>query len=164
MKKFAILAASAAVVSAPAMAAPGDSATAQGAATAEVVAPITLTHKTGAALDFGTFTTGTNGGTVTVDLTGTGVADNDVTLIGGSAEAADLFDVTGDANRSFAISTTAGSVTNGTDTMAFTTSAPASGTLASGTATFAVGGVLTVAGGESAGEYNGTYDVTVSYK
>jgi len=100
---------------------------------------------------------------VTVDLTGTGVADNDVTLIGGSAEAADLFDVTGDANRSFAISTTAGSVTNGTDTMAFTTSAPASGTLASGTATFAVGGVLTVAGGESAGEYNGTYDVTVSY-
>ncbi|MFK4004563.1 DUF4402 domain-containing protein [Qipengyuania sp. NPDC077563] len=164
MKKLAILAAAAAVVSGPAMAAPGDTATAQGAATAEVVAPITLAHQTGAALDFGTFTTGTNGGTVTVDLTGAGVATADVTLIGGSVEAADLFDVTGDVNRSFAISTTPGSVSNGTDTMNFTTSAPASASLnGSGAASFAVGGVLTVAGGESSGSYTGTYDVTVSY-
>lgn len=146
------------------MAAPGDTATAQGSATAEVVAPITLTHVATASLDFGTFTTGTAGGTVTVDTAGNGVAGGEVTLVGASVEAADEFDVTGDASRTFTIATTAGSVTNGTDTMNFTTSAAAGGTLdATGAANFFVGGELTVAGGESAGVYTGTYDVTVAY-
>ena len=146
------------------MAAPGDTATAQGSATAEVVAPITLSHVPTAALDFGTFTTGTAGGTVTVDAAGAGTAGGEVTLIGTSVEAADQFEVTGDADRTFSITTTSGSVSNGTDTMSFTTSAAASGTLdASGADDFVVGGVLTVAGGESAGVYNGTYDVTVAY-
>ncbi|MEO1730159.1 MAG: DUF4402 domain-containing protein [Pseudomonadota bacterium] len=146
------------------MAAPGDTATAQGAATAEVVAPITLTHVAAAALNFGTFTTGDNGGTVTVDQSSNGTATSDVTLLGGSTETADSFNVSGDANRSFSISATAGSVSNGTDTMSFTTDAPGAGTLdGSGAATFSVGGVLTVAGGESAGTYTGTYDVTVTY-
>lgn len=164
MKKLIVTAAAAAVVSAPAMAAPGDTATAQGSATAEIVSPITLTHVTGAALDFGTFTTGDNGGTVVVDLAGNGTVTSDVTLIGGSTEAADEFDVAGDASRSFAITTTGGSVSNGTDSMNFTTSAAASGTLsAAGAASFNVGGTLTVAGGESSGTYNGTYDVTVTY-
>lgn len=164
MKKLFVIAAVATALSSPAMAAPGDTATAQGAATAEVVAPITLTHVAAAALNFGTFTTGDNGGTVTVDQAGNGVAATDVTLIGGSVESADAFTVAGDASRSFSITTTAGSVSNGTDTMNFTTSAPGTGSLdASGAAGFSVGGVLTVAGGESAGVYSGTYDVTVSY-
>ncbi|MBD2843117.1 DUF4402 domain-containing protein [Erythrobacter rubeus] len=164
MKKLILLAAASAVVSAPAMAAPGDTSTAQGSATAEVVAPITLTHVTNAALDFGTFTTGDNGGTVVVDLAGDGTDSGDVTLIGGSAEAADAFTVAGDASRSFSITTSAGSVGNGTDTMNFTTNAPTDGTLnGSGAAAFSVGGTLTVAGGESAGVYTGTYDVTVAY-
>ena len=164
MKKFLAIAAVAAVISTPAMAAPGDTATAQGAATAEVVAPITLTHVAAASLNFGTFTTGDNGGTVTVDQSGNGTAATDVTLLGGSNETADAFEVSGDANRSFSITSTAGSVSNGTDTMSFTTDAPSAGTLdGSGAATFSVGGVLTVAGGESAGTYTGTYDVTVTY-
>ncbi|MEO0589183.1 MAG: DUF4402 domain-containing protein [Pseudomonadota bacterium] len=164
MKKFIAIAAVASAISTPAMAAPGDTATAQGAATAEVVAPITLTHVATAALNFGTFTTGDNGGTVTVDQSSNGAATSDVTLLGGSSETADSFEVSGDANRSFSIATTAGSVSNGTDTMSFTTDAPGAGALnASGEATFNVGGVLTVAGGESAGTYTGTYDVTVTY-
>ena len=164
MKKILLGVAAATILAAPAMAAPGDTATAQGSATAEVVAPITLNHVTNAALSFGTFTTGTTGGTVVVDQAGDGVASSDVTLIGGSLESADAFTVAGDNGRSFSITTTSGSVSNGTDTMDFTTDAPQSGTLsATGTASFAVGGTLTVAGGESAGDYSGTYDVTVTY-
>ena len=165
MKKLSVCAVlAAAAISAPAMAAPGDTATAQGSATAEVVAPITLTHVSTASLDFGTFTTGTGGGTVTVDTAGAGTAGGEVTLIGVSVEAADEFEVAGDADRTFSITTTAGQVTNGTDTMDFTTTAAANGTLdASGAAGFFVGGELTVVGGESAGVYNGTYDVTVAY-
>lgn len=164
MKKLIVCAAAAAVISTPAMAAPGDTATAQGSATAEIVAPITLTHVASAALDFGTFTTGDNGGTVVVDQAGNGTVTSDVTLIGGSVEAADAFDVAGDASRSFSITTTAGTVSNGTDTMSFTTNAPGTGALsAAGAASFSVGGTLTVAGGESSGTYSGTYDVTVTY-
>ena len=164
MKKLFVLAASAAVIATPAAAAPGDTSTASGAATAEVVAPIELTHVTGAALDFGTFTTGDTGGTVVVDNTGAGTASGDVTLLSDSVEAADAFTVAGDASRSFTITTGGGNVSNGTDTMGFTTSAPGTGTLdASGAASFVVSGTLTVAGGESAGSYTGSYSVTVAY-
>ena len=60
-------------------------------------APITLTHVTGAVLDFGTFTTGDTGGTVVVTRGGNGSATGDVTLVQGSLEAADQFTVEGDA-------------------------------------------------------------------
>lgn len=164
MKKFIVLAASAAFIAAPAAAAPGDTSTAQGAATAEVVAPITLEHVNGAALNFGTFTTGDAGGTVSVDQAGVGTASGEVTLLGGSVEAADAFTVAGDANRAFTITTAGGAVSNGTDSMNFITSAAASGTLdASGSAGFSVGGTLSIAGGESAGSYVGSYNVTVAY-
>lgn len=164
MNKVIILAAVAAFIAAPASAAPGDTSTAQGAATAEVVAPITLVHVNGASLNFGTFTTGDAGGTVVVDLAGAGTATGEVTLLGGSTEAADAFTVEGDANRAFTIATANGSVTNGTDTMNFTTSAATAGTLdAAGAAAFAVGGTLSVTGGQSAGTYTGSYNVTVAY-
>ncbi len=164
MKNLIVLAAAAAVISTSAAAAPGDTSTAQGAATAEVVAPITLEHVSGAALNFGTFTTGDAGGTVVVDLAGVGTATGEVTLLAGSVEAADAFNVSGDANRSFSITTAGGSVTNGSDSMNFNTSADTSGALdAAGAAAFSVGGTLTIAGGESAGTYTGSYDVTVAY-
>lgn len=162
MKKIALFAIAAAI-STPAMAAPGDSATAQGAATAEVVAPITLTHTPNAALDFGTFTTGTTGGTVVVTQAGVATDTGDVTLVSGSTEAADAFTVAGDPGRSFSITTGSGTVANGSVTMAFTTSAPASGTLTGGAASFRVGGTLAVVGGAAAGTYTGSYNVTVAY-
>jgi len=164
LKKLIVLAATAAAFSTPAMAAPGDTSTAQGSATAEVVAPITLQHVNGATLNFGTFTTGDAGGTVVVDQTGVGTATGEVTLLSGSVEAADAFTVAGDPNRAFTITTAGGTVSNGTDTMTFTTSAPNAGALdAAGAAAFSVGGTLTVAGGESAGTYTGSYNVTVAY-
>jgi hypothetical protein len=164
LKKLIVLAATAAFISTSAAAAPGDTATAQGAATAEVVAPITLTHAAGATLNFGTFTTGDAGGTVVVDRTGVGTATGEVTLLGGSVEAADRFNVAGDAGRTFSIAATGGTVNNGSQSMNFTTSVATSGALsATGTATFAVGGTLTVVGGRPAGTYSGSYNVTVAY-
>lgn len=165
MKKIAIVAAASAVMlSVPALAAPGNQSTADGAATAEVVAPLTLTHDAGATLNFGTFVPGTTGGTVTVTRAGNGTAGGDVTLMPGSIEAADSFSVAGDAGRRFSIVTGAGSVTSGSDSMAFTTDARANHTLdASGAATFTVGGELTVGANQAAGVYTGSYSVTVTY-
>jgi len=167
MKKIAMLAVATmlATGTAHAQATSGNTDTKQGAATATVVAPITLTHDDGAVLSFGTFTVGT-GGTVTVAAdTGEGTFDGDVGEVTGSSTSADSFTVEGDPDRGFDIVTEDGSVTNGTDTMDFTTEASATtGTLdQSGNATFTVGGVLTVAGTESAGDYDGEYDATVTY-
>jgi hypothetical protein len=78
---------------------------------------------------------------------------------------ADKFSVTGDTARSFAITTTNGTISNGTKTMAFTTK-PSLATLttsAAGTATFTVGGTLTATGTETPGNYTGTYNATVTY-
>jgi hypothetical protein len=164
VKKILLVAASLAMFSTPAFAAPGNTDSEDGAATAEVVSPLTLTHDVGAALDFGTFSTGDTGGTVTVTRAGNGTASGDVTLMPGSVEAADAFTVAGDPSRRFGIVTTDSTVDLGTDSMAFTTDARANHTLdAAGAATFTVGGALTVVGTEGPGVYTGTYSVTVTY-
>lgn len=164
MKKIILVAGAIASLSTPAFAAPGNTDQADGAATAEVVAPLTLTHDAGAALNFGTFTSGTTGGTVTVSRGGAGTAGGDVTLMPGSVEAADSFSVEGDPGRRFAIVTGAGTVDFGTESMGFTTNARANHTLdESGNAAFTVGGELTVGADQAAGVYTGSYTVTVTY-
>lgn len=167
MKKIVLFAAASglAIAAVPAAAAPGDTSTASGVATATVVSPITLTHTPGAALNFGTLTSGTAGGTVVVTAAGAGSSTGEVTLVSGSTATADAFTVTGDAARSFSIATTAGSVSAGANSMAFTTAASAAtGVLgAGGSASFTVGGTLTVAGNQAPGAYTGTYSATVAY-
>jgi len=160
----AVVLGTALVSASPAFAAPGNTSTAAGSATATVVSPIVLTHTSGAALAFGSFTTGT-GGTVVVTSAGSGSATGDVVFVPGNANTADAFTITGDFSRAYGITTTGGTVSNGTDTMAFTTAASAaSGTLsATGTGGFSVGGTLTVAGTETAGAYTGSYNATVTY-
>ncbi|MGB7408594.1 MAG: hypothetical protein WA908_08810, partial [Pontixanthobacter sp.] len=64
MKKI-ILATFAAAIAVPAVAAPGDTDSADGVATAEIVAPISIVHDANAVLDFGTMVTDV-AGTVTV--------------------------------------------------------------------------------------------------
>lgn len=162
MKKALVLAALAAVVSSPALAAP-DSATDSGSATATVVAPITLTHDAGAVLSFGSFTTGTTGGTVVVTRAGNGSATGDVTLVAGSTESSDSFTVTGDADRAFQVTALAGVVSNAGTDMAFVPNAALNHTLTGGSVQFRVGGTLTVLGTEPAGTYTGTYAVTAAY-
>lgn len=164
MKKLIIVAGAAAMFATPAMAAPGNSDDATGAATAEVVAPITITHDAGAVLNFGTFTAGTATGTVTVSQAGAGSAAGDAVLLSTSTESADAFTVTGDAGRNFDIVATDGTVTTaGGATMSFTTDAPASGTITGGSVGFSVGGTLSVGANQAAGSYSGSYTVTATY-
>lgn len=164
MKKSILLAAAIAALPVPALAA-GNTDTQQGTATATVVAPIALTHTPGAALNFGMFTAGT-GGTVVVTAAGAPSATGGVAIIPGGSPAADAFSVTGDANRSFSIVTTASTVASpGGATLSFTT-APSAATAtlnASGAASFTVGGTLTVPNTAAAAVYNGNYTATVTY-
>jgi hypothetical protein len=165
LKKIILAAAAVAAFTAPAYAAPGNTATAtDGAATAEVVAPITITHDANAVLNFGKFTAGTAGGSVAVTTGGVGTPSGDVVLLSDSTNSADAFTVAGQSGRTFTITPTGGSVSNGSATMAFTVSAAGTGTLdSSGSAPVAVGGTLTVGGNQAAGVYTGSYSVTVAY-
>lgn len=149
---------------AAAIAAPGDTDTEQGTATATVVAPIVLTHD-GGALAFGSFLAGT-GGTVVVTPTGAGSVTGDVAFVTGSTNSSDSFTVKGDAGRAYTISSAAGSVSNGTETMSFTTAvSAASDTLdVNGDGAFTVGGTLTVVADQAPGDYTGNYDATVAYQ
>ena len=166
-KRFVSAAAIAALlgVASAAHAASGNTSTAAGTATATIVAPIVLIHTPGAALNFGKFTVGA-GGTVVVSATGTGSVTSDVGFVpGGSATTADAFSLTGDINRAFGITTTSGTISNGTKSMAFTTtpSSTTGTTSVTGTYAFTVGGTLTAVGTETAGAYTGTYSATVLY-
>ena len=161
MKKFVIAAVAVALSSGSAYAA-----TANGSATAEIVQAITLTHTPTASLNFGMIDAGT-GGSVTVTSTGTGTAGGGATLVLGSTNTADAFTVSGSPLRTYTISTAAGTVTSGLNSMSFTTtpSAP-TGALAAitGTGAFTVGGTLTVAGAQPTGSYTGSYVATVLYQ
>ncbi len=153
----------ASVMVSPAHAA-GNTATVTGTANAAVVAPLVLTHPNTASLNFGKFTAGT-GGTVVVTAAGTGSATSGVTLMSNSTNTADAFTVTGDASRSYAITTAAGTLTSGATTLNFTTtpSAASATTSTTGTGNFTVGGTLTVPSAAPTGTYTGTYQVTVTY-
>lgn len=159
MKKFVLAAVAVALSSGSAYAA-----TADGSATATVVAPLTLSHDTNAKINFGLIDPGT-GGTVLVTAAGAGSPSGGVTLVSGSTNTADSFTVGGAATRGFTILAGPGSVTSGANSMTFTTTPSAtSATLsAGGTATFTVGGTLTVAAAQASGSYTGSYTATVAY-
>ena len=142
----------------------GNSSTATGTATAMVVAPLTIQHSTGTALNFGKFTAGT-GGTVVVSTASVGSTTAGVAFVPGSSVQADQFFLTGDPGRNFAISASGGSIAAGASSMGFSVSLAAStGTLDShGLGNFFVGGTLTVANNQAIGSYSGTYSVTVTY-
>ena len=159
----AALAIALAVVIPSSVAAQGNTASTSGVAAALIVAPISLTHDAGTSLNFGSMTAG-GGGTVIVDVDGSGTTSGEVTLLTGVATSADMFTVEGDPNRSFDIVTTGGSLSDGANSMSFTTSAASSGTLdGGGSMAFAVGGTLTVAADQAGGSYTGTYQATVTY-
>ena len=164
MKKLVILAGIAAAIATPAAAAPGNSSQASGAATATVIAPITLTHTSTAALNFGSFTAGTAAGSITVDQAGVGSEGGDATLLSTAVTAADEFVVTGDVGRAYSISAAGGTVNRtGGGSMTFTVDAPTGGTIVSGGTTFNVGGTLSVGANQTPGVYTGTYAVTATY-
>jgi hypothetical protein len=163
MKKI-VFAAFVAAVAVPATAAPGDTDTATGSATATIVAPIAIDHVVGAALAFGTITAG-NGGTVTVALDGT-VTDNgdDAVVLPGATTSADAFTLTGSGSRSIIVTVGDGVLTGpGTDMPFVTTDNAPTSLSAAGTGSFSVGGTLTVGNTQTPGDYTGTYTATATY-
>lgn len=164
IKAALVVAALGGVPATSAFAASGNTSTAVGTVAGTVVAPIVLTHTAGASLNFGKFTVGT-GGTVVVTAAGLGSTTGNVNFVPGSAVSADAFAVTGDNARNFSIATTNSTIAFGGKTIAFTTTPTAltGTTSATGTATFKVGGTLTLIGTETPGNYVGTYNATVTY-
>lgn len=140
--------------------------------TSTVVTPIAITKF--ADLSFGSFAASATSGTVTVTPGGTRSVSGGVTAAGGTASAA-RFDVTGSGSLTYSIAFTgAATLSDGTNTMAFTRisdlSASAatsgdvsSGTLSAGAQSIFVGGVLAVNASQPAGTYTGSVIATVEY-
>ena len=149
-------------------AAAGNSAATSGAGTASVITPLSLSHSPGYSLNFGTFAVG-SAGTVTVSPTnGAGSATGGVVFTGTSATALDVFAVSAQGGTGFSISSSAGTVSSGGNSMTFTTVPSLSGGACFGTGpalcTFTVGGTLSVNAAQPAGAYTGTYTATVTYQ
>jgi hypothetical protein len=148
-------------------------ATATATSTSVVITPIAIAKNVD--LSFGSIAGGATAGTVTLKPDGTRVAGGGATLAGGTSTAAQ-FNVTGQTGLTYSISLagTSATLTNGANTMAFTTISDvtasaittgnvSAGTLASGAQTIFVGGSLTVGANQLAGTYSGTVSVAVDY-
>ncbi len=145
----------------------GASASQTTSASANVVSPITLTNNVG--LSFGTFAPSTNPGTVTVDVAG-GRSVVNVGAAGGTVTAA-IFSVGGETGNIFDItlpsSTSIDLVSGGGDPMtvdSFVSVPATSGTLFGGASSLFVGATLNVNANQTAGSYEGNFDVTVAYQ
>jgi hypothetical protein len=134
-------------------------------ATAKVVTPITVSNT--AALAFGSFSAG-SGGTILIGTDGARSKTAGVVLLNSSTGAAAAFAVNGENNTTYTISLpTTVSVSDGTNTMSlgsFVSNPSGTGTLSgSGAQTINVGATLTVASSQAAGNYTGSFNVSVEY-
>jgi hypothetical protein len=120
-------------------------------------------------MSFGSFVAGT-GGTLTIKPGGTRTSTGGVVVLGqGSTFGAASFLVSGTRSATYTLTMpTNGTVvlSDGAHTMALNDFAvsPSNGHLSGGgTQTIRIGATLTVANGQPAGQYTGTYSVTVNY-
>jgi hypothetical protein len=143
-------------------------------ASATIITKITLAKD--AEMSFGEIVANTEATIVTLGLNGNlsiETGENKATLFPGTTGIAATFDVTGEAGRNYGItlpndgdvvlSGPSGSIPMVVSS--FITSTLSGNTLdGSGLGTFAVGAQLTVGAGQLAGDYTGTYEVTVTYE
>ncbi len=147
----------------PAFAAtPANQATAN--ATVNIVSPLTLTKNTD--LDFGTVVGPFTGSTVEMSMAG--VRNCGALTCAGTPTAAS-FTVTGSDNQTVTLTIPAAVTLNGsvsgTLSLDLTTDKPGNQTLSStGSATFGLGGTLTIPTGTVDGVYSNTFDVTANYQ
>lgn len=142
--------------------------TATANATANIVTSIGITKVQD--LAFGNLAPGLLGGTVTVTPAGARSATGDVTLSPAGQGRQAVFNVTGDANATYAITLPNSiTITNTDDNLStmtvngFTSNPNGTGLLTGGAQTLNVGGQLTVGALQAAGPYTGTFNVTVEY-
>ena len=132
---------------------------------AKIIAPLQLTNTT--ALYFGTIVPSINSDdTVIVAHTGAKTCGNSLTCLSDDHTAAQ-FSVAGATQNTYSIqlpSTVA--ITSGNNSMTIKdfSGSKATGTLTGGQDNFAVGGTLEVAANQAAGEYTGTFVVSVEYQ
>lgn len=169
-RKFAIIALAALGMSSTAFAQSTDTETTQ--SHTKIIQGINLSVLT--TLEFGTIAkpaTAGGTGTVTISSAGTATPSGAVGLVsGGATRSAATYKVNGEPNQAFSITVNNGNasfnLSNGTDTIAVTPqlqASPPTAIAANGEANFAIGGVMTVGGGVSTGDYNGSFPVTVAY-
>ncbi|HEX7029957.1 MAG TPA: DUF4402 domain-containing protein [Gammaproteobacteria bacterium] len=165
IKKIGLLAATAAL-SAPLFAFTANAASDTANATATIVQAIAITN--GGDLAFGSIVADTaTAGTVVIAADGTKSSTGGVTTTTAQTTSAAQFTVTGVTDYAFTVTLPSSPVTlsdGGTNNMTvdtFTDNAPAN--ITGGSVTFGVGGTLNVAAGQAAGNYTGTFSVSVAY-
>lgn len=136
------------------------------ASSAQILTPATLSNTVG--LEFGQIGVSASAGTVTLSPAGVRTSSGGVTLAGGVPATVASFDVAGEPSSTYTITLpTSTAIVLGADSMTidtFASSPDTTGTLSgAGTDTLLVGATLHVGANQAAGEYAGSFDVTVLY-
>jgi len=152
-----------------AQAAPGNTRTVSGTATATIIRPIAIAAT--ASLRFGVIARPSTAGTLTVSTTGAvtttgGVTGSNAINQGALGPRAGTFRVSGEPGASFVVvlpptatvTAPGGSMIISLFTVGALTGSPA------GTLDIAVGGTLAVSAAQTPGAYSGTYQITVTYQ
>jgi hypothetical protein len=131
-------------------------------ASAEILVALTLDET--AALDYGRIASSATAGTAVVTQGGAKSCTGGATCVGTAT--AGEFDVTGAPSETVDVTVPANyTLTSGLNSMTAVPDAPATVALGLlGTATFNVGGTLTVAASQASGNYAGTYTISVAYQ
>lgn len=137
---------------------------ATGEAQAKIIAPLVVAHAESAALNFGTLVSPKNGsGTVTIDADTGEANDSGVERIDADPVSRDHFTVTNPEGVSYSVNLPSSiNVTSGSNTMAVSAFS-ASCTESCTDDDIYVGGQLSVAQDQPAGEYSGEYSITLTY-
>jgi len=135
-------------------------------ATASIVASLVITNT--ADLRFGNIVAGV--GATVVSLSTAGVRSGSGNVVAGAPFGAASFTVTGEADSTYVITLPTAAVpltrTAGAETMTLTainSDPTGTGLLTAGTQTLLVGGTLNVGAGQVAGDYVGSFNVSVAY-
>lgn len=138
---------------------------------AKVIAPITISNNGSTNLDFGTISRSSIAGTVSVSPEGLRTATGGVSILTSSLFSAAPFTVSGENNAGFNLTLPDNddvklTRTGGTEEMEVTNFAHNSGLVlsSSGSATFSVGATLHLDADQVAGDYTGSFNVTVAYQ
>lgn len=137
-----------------------------GTAKAKIVAPLVLSHASGDALNFGTLVSPAADATVTIaPMSGTPTkTDSGVERIAADSYSADHFTVTNPEGVAYTINLPASVTISDTASHSMTVDNFAHNCAATCNATeFYVGGRLSIAQNQAAGQYQGTYAVRLTY-
>jgi hypothetical protein len=137
---------------------------------AKVIAPISISNAGSTHLNFGTISRSSVAGSVTISASGERSSSGGASVLTSSLFAAAPFSISGESSAGFNLTLPDNddvlmTRTGGTEKMEVTNFTHNSGLVlsSSGTATFSVGATLNLDADQVAGEYTGTFSVTITY-